>query len=82
MLHECLTGSPPYWADSAGALISAHLMEPIPRPSQLQSAISSAFDEVIARGMAKDPAERYASAGELALAAYRGPQHAGPGSHR
>jgi serine/threonine protein kinase len=70
VLHECLTGSPPYWADSAGALISAHLLEPTPRPSQLQPAISSAFDEVIARGMAKDPLERYASAGELALAAY------------
>jgi serine/threonine-protein kinase len=70
VLHECLTGSPPYWADSAGALISAHLVEPIPRPSQLQPAISSAFDEVIAHGMAKDPLERYASAADLALAAY------------
>jgi len=70
VLHECLTGSPPYWADSAGALISAHLMEPIPQPSQLQHAISRAFDEVIARGMAKDPVQRYASAGDLALAAY------------
>jgi serine/threonine kinase PknH len=70
VLHECLTGSPPYWADSAGALISAHLMETIPRPSKLQPAISSAFDEVIARGMAKDPLERYASAGDLALAAH------------
>jgi serine/threonine kinase PknH len=70
VLHECLTGSPPYWADSAGALISAHLMQPIPRPSQLRPAISSAFDEVIARGMAKDPSERYGSAGDLALAAY------------
>jgi serine/threonine kinase PknH len=70
VLHECLTGAPPYWADSVGAMISAHLMEPIPRPSQSQSAISTAFDDVIARGMAKDPLQRYSSAGELALAAY------------
>jgi serine/threonine-protein kinase len=69
VLYECLTGSPPYWADSAGALLSAHLTEPIPRPSQVRSGISDAFDEVIARGMAKDPLERYASAGDLALAA-------------
>lgn len=71
VLHECLTGSPPYGADRVGALISAHLMEPIPRPSKLQPTIASAFDEVIAYGMAKDPSERYASAGDLALAAYK-----------
>ena len=70
VLHECLTGSPPYCGHNAGALISAHLAEPIPRPSDLEPALSPAFDEVIARGMAKDPVERYASAGDLALAAY------------
>ncbi|OBI46385.1 hypothetical protein A5707_21390 [Mycobacterium kyorinense] len=69
VLHECLTGSPPYRADSAGMLITAHLMEPIPHPSQLQPGIPNAFDEVIARGMAKDPKDRYTSAGELAQAA-------------
>jgi len=70
VLYECLTGSPPYRADHVGPLISAHLMEPIPAPSRIQSAISTTFDDVIARGMAKDPAARYASADELALAAY------------
>jgi len=70
VLHECVTGSPPFWADSVGALISAHLVQPVPRPSRLQPAIPAAFDDVIARGMAKDPAERHCSAGELALAAY------------
>lgn len=69
VLHECLTGSPPYRADSAGMLITAHLMEPIPHPSQLHPGIPSAFDKVIARGMAKDPKDRYASAGDLAQAA-------------
>ena len=71
VLHECLTGSPPYRADRVGALISAHMMEPIPQPSQLQTAVPSAFDEVIACGMAKDPSERYARAGDLALAAHK-----------
>lgn len=71
VLHECLTGAPPYCADSPGALISAHLAEPIPRPSQLHPEIPRAFDDVIARGMAKDPTERYSSAGNLALAAYK-----------
>jgi serine/threonine-protein kinase len=69
VLHECLTGAPPYRADSAGMLITAHLMENIPHPSRLRPGIPAAFDEVIARGMAKDPKDRYASAGELAHAA-------------
>ncbi|OBK21689.1 protein kinase [Mycobacterium asiaticum] len=69
VLHECLTGTPPYRADSAGMLITAHLMAPIPRPSQLRPGIPVAFDAVVARGMAKRPEDRYASAGELATAA-------------
>jgi serine/threonine-protein kinase len=69
VLHECLTGSPPYRADSADMLITAHLMDDIPRPSRWRPEIPIAFDAVIARGMAKDPKGRYASAGELAQAA-------------
>lgn len=69
VLFECLTGSPPYRADSAGVLVSAHMMDPIPAPSALRPGIPKAFDAVIARGMAKKPEARYASAGDLALAA-------------
>ncbi len=70
VLHECLTGSPPYRSDSASMLISAHLMEPIPQPSAVRPGIPKAFDAVIARGMAKRPEDRYATAGDLALAAH------------
>jgi len=70
VLHESLTGSPPYRADSAGTLVSAHLMDPIPQPSAVRSGIPKAFDGVIARGMAKKPEDRFASAGDLALAAH------------
>ena len=70
VLHECLTGAPPYRADSATMLVTAHLMDPIPQPSTARAGIPKAFDAVIARGMAKKPEDRYASAGDLALAAH------------
>ncbi|MEO6792464.1 MAG: serine/threonine protein kinase, partial [Mycobacterium sp.] len=78
VLGECLTGAPPYRAESIERMIAAHLTEPVPRPSvQRPGSVPPAFDQVIARGMAKRPEERYRSAGELAGAAHQaltGPQ--------
>ncbi|EPQ76227.1 serine/threonine-protein kinase PknH/PknJ [Mycobacterium marinum] len=69
VLYECLTGTPPYQTQNLSTLMGAHLMQPIPRPSRHRPDIPTAFDEVIARGMAKDLALRYPTAGELARAA-------------
>jgi serine/threonine protein kinase, bacterial len=71
VLHECLTGSTPYRMDSIERLITAHLMEPAPRPSQLRpGSIPAALDPVIAMGMAKKPEGRYRKAADLGNAAY------------
>ncbi|MBX9639462.1 MAG: protein kinase, partial [Mycobacteriaceae bacterium] len=70
VLYECLTGSPPYRADSATTLVTAHLMDPVPQVSAARAGIPKGFDAVIARGMAKRPADRYASAGDFARAAH------------
>lgn len=71
VLGESLTGSPPYRADSIERLVAAHLMEPVPRFSQLRpGVVPEALDNVIAKGMAKNPADRYGSAGEFAAAAH------------
>ena len=69
MLHECLTGQPPFPADSLGRQIAAHLTRPPPKPSQLRAGVPKQFDGVIAAGMAKDPEQRYATTKELAHAA-------------
>jgi serine/threonine protein kinase len=70
VLHECLTGTPPYKSDSATTLVTSHLMEPVPQPSAARPGVPRAFDAVVARGMAKRPEDRYASAGDLAMAAH------------
>jgi serine/threonine-protein kinase len=69
VLYECLTGSPPYTGDTI-SVMGAHLNQAIPRPSAARPGIPIAFDGVIARGMAKDPAARYATCGDLSAAAY------------
>ena len=70
VLYECLTGVPPYPADSLEQQISGHLGLPAPRPSTVDPSLAP-FDDVIAKGLAKKPADRYRSAGELAVTARR-----------
>ncbi|MGW6929869.1 protein kinase domain-containing protein [Lentzea sp. NPDC054927] len=69
VLFACLAARRPFTADSTAAQIWAHLNEPPPKAAPLNPAVPAALDEVIARGMAKNPADRYATAGALAQAA-------------
>ena len=69
LLHFALTGRPAYERDTDEEKLWAHLYAPAPVPSRLQPGIPPAMDAGIARAIAKDPADRFASAGELARAA-------------
>ncbi|MFC7673702.1 protein kinase [Mycolicibacterium sp. GCM10028919] len=70
VLYECLTGQPPFISDvGVQGLIAHHLHTPPPQPSVTNSEVPVAFDAVIAKGMAKNPDDRYGSVHDLASAA-------------
>lgn len=70
VLYECLTGVRPYPAETLEQQIAAHVSKEVPRPSATHPELA-AFDDVIAKGMAKKPGKRYQTAGALAEAARR-----------
>ncbi len=74
VLAECLIGHPPFDATSFPAVMRSHLVAPPPRPSTLRPGLPAAIDAVVARGMEKDPDQRWQSTHELGAAARRAAQ--------
>jgi len=69
VLYECITGVVPYRHDADVTTLWAHLNQRPPSIADAGVPMPSAVEEVVRRGMAKDPDERYASAGDLGRAA-------------
>jgi serine/threonine-protein kinase len=69
VLFECLTGRVPFPSTSAMAGIYAHLEQEPPRAREERPDLPAALDPVVARALAKDPGDRYPTAGALAAAA-------------
>jgi len=65
VLYECLTGRLPFRRDDDAALLWAHLVEAPPPVTGVRPDLPVAVNAVIARAMAKDPADRYATSEEL-----------------
>lgn len=78
VLYEAVTGDAPFRPDSIERLIASHISAPPPRASAVNPRVPAAVDDVIARGMAKEPDDRYGSAGALGRAAKRALLGTGP----
>lgn len=69
LLFKLLTGQVPFPREGEAARLYAHLNDPPPAPSLYAPGTPPGLDAVLARAMAKDPADRYPSAGDLGRAA-------------
>ena len=61
--YECLTGEPPFTAETAVALCVQHIRED---PPALPAWVPGPVADVITRALAKEPGRRFADGGELA----------------
>ncbi len=66
--YEMLTGQPPFSGQTITQVIYRVMHEAPPPPRQWNAALPARYDDVFARGLAKDPAARFATAGELVAA--------------
>ena len=67
VLYEMLAGEPPYTGPNPQALLARRLSEPVPhlRPTR---DVSPAVEQTVMRALSRSPADRYATAGDLAPA--------------
>ena len=84
ILYEAVVGQPPFVRETADETLAAHLVKAPPAVSARALELPAAFDAVVKRALAKEPAERFASAGELSRAALEAggvvpPPDMGPG---
>jgi serine/threonine-protein kinase len=66
ILYEVLCGKPPFPGGETTAVLRRVIHEPPPRPRQLAAGTPRALEAVCLKALAKEPARRYGTAGELA----------------
>ncbi|MEO7908567.1 MAG: protein kinase [Roseiflexaceae bacterium] len=66
VLYQALTGECPFIAETPLAVAMMHIHNPLRPPRQINTAIPEPIERIILRAMAKNPADRYQTAGEMA----------------
>jgi hypothetical protein len=70
VLYEMVAGQPPFRRENEYATMYAHTSEPPPPLSSLVAGVPAALEAVVARALAKEPDERFPSAGDLGRAVH------------
>jgi TolB-like protein/tetratricopeptide (TPR) repeat protein len=65
VLFEMLAGEPPYTGPTRGDVLAKHLAAPIPDLSVVRRTVTPSMQEVMAKALAKTPADRYTMATEF-----------------
>ena len=65
VVYEMLTGVPPYIGPTPQVVQAKHIRAPIPDVRDICPELSRRLARVIVRGLAKDPADRFSSAGRF-----------------
>ena len=68
VLWEVLTAQRLFDADYQSAILANILHRPVDPPSDFVSGLPPALDQVVMKGLARDPSDRYATAREMAVA--------------
>ncbi len=66
ILYQMVTGTTPFQGETPMQIAAQHLQIPPPSPQMLRPDLPAAAEQVILRALAKRPADRYASAQEMA----------------
>lgn len=66
LAYELITGATPFSGDNPLAVAYLRMDHDVPLPSSAISGVPPQFDEFVARATARNPADRYADAGEMA----------------
>lgn len=68
MLYEMLAGHPPFTGAQAESVVRQHLVEDPPLVTRTRPSVSEGVERVINRALAKNPADRFRTTGEMAAA--------------